>query len=208
MNFYRKVLLVFFAIFNVVFNEPFLFQCPYLLQWTFLHSCFNELFYLRKLFCFSGPVWCFRILHWYFFLLCLFYFIFNEHVCFSAPTCFNEAFYLSTSINLSISLNYGLLRFYVGFLFYSNVVFSELLCFNDLFFCFKQPFYLFAQWAFLIQRTMIFYVLKFWLFYEPFYFNEHLCFNEPFYFSGASMVTNVLTKVVATIFYIQCYFFL
>jgi len=118
----------------------FLFQCPYLLQWTFLHLCFNELFYLWKLFYFNGPVWCFRILHWYSFLLCLFYSIFNEHVCFNAPTCFNEAFYLSTSINLSISLNFGLLRFYLGFLFYFNVVINELLCFNDLFFLLQTTF--------------------------------------------------------------------
>jgi hypothetical protein len=70
--------------------------------------------------------------HWSFFLLCLFYSIFNEHVCFNALTCFKEAFYFSTSINLSTSLSCGLLRFYVGFLFYSNVVLNEPLCFSDL----------------------------------------------------------------------------
>ncbi len=69
-----------------------------------------------------------------FFLLCFFYFIFHELVCFSAPTCFNEAFHLF------VSLSYGRLGLCVGFLFYYNVVHSESLCFNDFFF-FKQPFY-------------------------------------------------------------------
>jgi hypothetical protein len=110
-----------------------LFQCPYLFQWIFLHFYLSKFFYLNKPFRFSGLVWCFRILHWSSFLLCLYYSIFNEHLCFSAPTCFDETFYLSTSINLFTSLSCGLLRFYAGFLLYYNVVLNEPLCFSDLF---------------------------------------------------------------------------
>jgi hypothetical protein len=124
----------FFFLVSMLFLLNLSISVSYILQWTFLHFCFSKLFYFSNPFCFSGPVWCFKVLCWSSFLLCLFSSIFNEPVCLSAPTCFNEAFYLSMSINLFASLSCGLLGSYVGFLFYSNVVLSGPLCFNDLFF--------------------------------------------------------------------------
>jgi hypothetical protein len=149
---YERVLLVFFSILNVFVNEPFCFNAL---------ICFNEPFYIYVLinfstslnfFCFSGLVWCFRVLCWYSFLLCFFYYIFNELLCFNAPTFFNDVFYLSTSINLFASLSCGFLGFCVGFLFYYNGVLNEPLCFNDHFL---------LQTTFMIQWIVVFYVLKF-----------------------------------------------
>ncbi len=131
---YKRVLLVFFSTFNVVFNEPFCFSAL---------ICFKEPFYISALVNFSTSVNLFALVVQcgvlgfcvsLFFYYVFFYSIFHELVCFSAPTCFNEAFYLFASINFFVSLSCGLRGFCVGFLFYSNVVLSEPLCFNDLFF--------------------------------------------------------------------------
>ncbi len=50
-------------------------------------------------------------------------------------------------------------------------------------FLFLTTFLPFYSVTSLIQWIVVFYVLKFWFFNEPFYFSGHLCFNEPM-FSG------------------------
>jgi hypothetical protein len=138
---YRRVLLVFFSSFSVVLNEPLCFSAL---------ICFNEPFYIfasidfvtfGKKNCFSGLMWCSRVLCWSSSWFCPFYFHFSELICFNAPICFNEVFYLSTLVNIFALINLfalmvsGLLGCCVGLLLYFNVVFNKPLCFNDLF-CF------------------------------------------------------------------------
>jgi hypothetical protein len=129
---YRRVLLVFFSTFNVVFNEPSCFNAL---------ICFNEPFYIYASinFCtllnlFALVVQCDVLNFALVFFSTMSFLLYLQWACmFQCLTCFNKAFYLSTSINLSTSLSCGLLKFYVSFLFYSNIVLSEPLCFSDLF---------------------------------------------------------------------------
>jgi hypothetical protein len=139
----RKVLLVFFSILNVVFNEPSCFSGLIYFSEHFYYFASIDLSTFGKPFCFSGLVWCSRGLYWSFSLFFPFYFVFSEFICFSAPICLNEIFYLFALINLFALVVNGFLGFCVCLLFYFNVVLSDPLYFSDLF-RFKLSFYLSA----------------------------------------------------------------
>jgi hypothetical protein len=112
---YKRVLLVFFSILNIVFIKPFYFN---------VLICYNEPFYISTSLNFSILVNLFTLV-----VKCgvsrfcvglFFYYVFF--------TLYSMNLYVS--VPLVASLSFGLLGSCVGFLFYFNLVFSEHLCFN------------------------------------------------------------------------------